>query len=66
MKQAACGIYGGVDEKKWDDAERDGRVHEDIPGNHSAMFAPVIQPTLETGIKTLCIAALTFLGSKKS
>lgn len=34
---------------------------QDIPGNHSTAFAPVIQPTLDTGTQALVVAALTWL-----
>ncbi|KAJ5885496.1 Amidohydrolase [Penicillium taxi] len=53
-------FIGGVDPELWDQAEKNDRM-EEIPGNHSALFAPVIQPTLKTGMDALCIAALTFL-----
>ncbi|BCR96581.1 M20 family metallopeptidase [Aspergillus luchuensis] len=54
-------LLGGVDQGVWDRAEKEGKV-EEIPGNHSALFAPVVQPTLRTGVDALCLAALTFLG----
>ncbi|KAL8862288.1 MAG: hypothetical protein Q9178_001297 [Gyalolechia marmorata] len=54
-------FFGGTDEKAWDDAEKKGRLAEDVPVNHSPFFAPVIQPTLCTGVDALCLAALTFL-----
>ncbi|KAL8812158.1 MAG: hypothetical protein Q9223_000916 [Gallowayella weberi] len=57
-------FFGGTDEKVWDDAEKRGRLAEDVPVNHSPFFAPVIQPTLAAGIDALCLAALTFV--KKS
>ncbi|KAL8688692.1 MAG: hypothetical protein Q9218_005464 [Villophora microphyllina] len=53
--------FGGVDEKVWDEAEKKGRLMEDISVNHSPFFAPVLQPTLKTGVDTLCLGALTFL-----
>ncbi|KAL9102677.1 MAG: hypothetical protein Q9163_002199 [Psora crenata] len=59
-------LFGGVEEKKWDQAEKEGKLMEDIPSNHSPYFAPVIEPTLEVGIKALCVGALTFLGTKTS
>ena len=59
-------FFGGVEEKRWDAAEREGRLMEDIPSNHSSFFAPVIQPTLEVGIKALCVGALTFLGKSST
>ena len=33
----------------------------DLPSNHSPMFAPVIEPTLSTGIGALTAAARTWL-----
>ena len=52
---------GGVDPVAYQEAERAGRVHQDIPVNHSAHFAPVIQPTLDTGIQAMVVAALAWL-----
>lgn len=54
-------FFGGVDEKLWDEKEKAGRIQEEIPINHSPEFAPVINPTLKTGVDALCVAALTFL-----
>lgn len=51
-------FIGGADPKQYDEAP------QDVPRNHSPFFAPVIQPTLRTGIKTLAVAALTFLNMK--
>lgn len=58
-------FFGGVDADKWDQAAKDGRIAQDVPTNHSAYFAPVIQPTLKTGTEALSAAALTFLGSRE-
>jgi hippurate hydrolase len=44
-------------------AEQAGRVAQDIPVNHSPSFAPVIQPTCDTGTEALVVAALGWLGS---
>ncbi|KAI4247088.1 MAG: hypothetical protein LQ352_006235 [Teloschistes flavicans] len=52
---------GGCEPVKWDEAKKNGNIGE-IPGNHSAEFAPVIEPTLRTGTDALALAALTFLG----
>ena len=52
-------MYGCVDEQKWDEAEKAGRLSE-IPHNHSAFFAPVIQPTMKTAVDAFAVAALTF------
>ncbi len=54
-------FFGGVDQELWDRAEKEGRLFEDVPANHSAYFAPVIQPTLRAGVEALCVGALTFL-----
>lgn len=54
-------FFGGVDPDLWDRAEREGRLFEDVPANHSGYFAPVIQPTLTVGYEALCVAALTYL-----
>lgn len=59
-KPCAFWHWGGIDEGLWDQKKGEGKLDE-IPANHTARFAPVIQPTLRTGIDTLCIAALTFL-----
>lgn len=53
-------FFGGTDEKKWDDAVKNDTVNL-LPHNHSAKFAPVIQPTLKAGTDALALAALTFL-----
>ncbi|QDS71333.1 hypothetical protein FKW77_002121 [Venturia effusa] len=54
-------FFGGTDAETYAKAEKAGRIYEDIPGNHSPFFAPVIQPTLKTGTEAMCVAALTFL-----
>ena len=38
-----------------------GRVAQDIPVGHSAAFALVLQPTLDTGTQALVVAALAWL-----
>jgi hippurate hydrolase len=52
---------GGIDPDTYRNAEKAGRVDDDIPVNHSPHFAPVIQPTLDTGTQTLTTAALAWL-----
>ena len=62
----ACGapyvfyMFGCVDADVWDEAERNGKL-DGIPHNHSAFFAPVVQPTMRTGVDAFALAALTFL-----
>lgn len=60
-RPCAFWFVGGTDPELWDAAERKGTLLEDVPNNHSALFAPVVQPTLRTGVDALCLAALTFL-----
>jgi hippurate hydrolase len=52
---------GGTDADTYHRAEQAGRVAQDIPVNHSATFAPVLQPTLDTGTQALVVAALAWL-----
>ncbi|MFC7535590.1 amidohydrolase [Actinoplanes sp. GCM10030250] len=52
---------GGVDAETYRRAERAGRVAQDVPVNHSARFAPVMQPTLSTGTQALVVGALAWL-----
>jgi amidohydrolase len=53
---------GGIDPDTYRAAEQAGRVSQDIPVNHSAKFAPVVQPTLDTGTEAMVVAALEWLG----
>jgi hippurate hydrolase len=52
---------GGIDPDAYHAAAAAGRVAQDIPTNHSPNFAPVLQPTLDTGTQALVIAALAWL-----
>ena len=54
---------GGTDPVLYQQAEKAGRIAEDIPTNHSAKFAPVLHPTLETGILALTTASLSYLAA---
>ncbi|KAJ0168228.1 Hippurate hydrolase [Colletotrichum tanaceti] len=62
-KPCAFWHWGGIEEGLWDRKLKEGRL-EEIPANHTARFAPAIQPTLRTGIDALCVAALTFFRKK--
>ena len=53
---------GGTDPGTYRAAEAAGRIAQDIPVDHAAGFAPVIQPTLDTGTSALAVAALAWLG----
>ncbi|MFG2019389.1 peptidase dimerization domain-containing protein [Actinomadura geliboluensis] len=52
---------GGIDPARYAEAAERGTVQRDVPVNHSPQFAPVIQPTLDTGVTALTVAALEWL-----
>lgn len=52
--------FGTTAPDKWDDAERRKRLDE-LPGNHSSLFAPSIELSLKTAVNAMAIAALSFL-----
>ncbi|WP_116103687.1 amidohydrolase [Amycolatopsis thermalba] len=54
-------LVGGLDQDFVLTAMAEGRFERDVPSNHSPRFAPVLHPTLRTGVETLVVAALTFL-----
>lgn len=53
-------FVGGTDHKAFAEAKEAGRIG-DIPTNHNPRFAPVIHPTLETGVEALVVAAGAWL-----
>jgi hypothetical protein len=53
---------GGTDRDAYAQAVQAGRVAQDIPTNHNAKFAPVLHPTIETGVQAMTVAALDALG----
>ena len=54
-------FVGGTDPDVYAKAKAEGRINE-LPVNHSPYFAPVIHPTLETGVEAMVVAALAWLG----
>jgi amidohydrolase len=52
---------GGIDPETYRRAAEAGRISQDIPVNHSPTFAPVLQPTLDTGTQAMVTAALAWL-----
>ncbi|MGV9637963.1 amidohydrolase [Nocardia rhamnosiphila] len=52
---------GGTDPAAFAEAVEKGTLFQDIPVNHSSRFAPVLQPTLDTGVTALVVAALAWL-----
>jgi amidohydrolase len=53
-------IVGGTDPQKYAEAERTGKLNE-LPSNHSPEFAPVVNPTLRTGIEAMLAASGAWL-----
>ncbi|MFA4081335.1 M20 family metallopeptidase [Mycobacteroides salmoniphilum] len=51
-------FWGGYTQQRFDDAAAAGKP---VPSNHSPEFAPVLEPTLTTGIEALTVAALSRL-----
>ncbi|KAF4637036.1 hypothetical protein G7Y89_g1034 [Cudoniella acicularis] len=51
---------GCIDANEWDEALANGKLAK-IPGNHSAGFKPVIQPTLFAAMESYALATLAFL-----
>jgi amidohydrolase len=54
-------LIGGEDPEKYRAAVANGTVAQDIPGNHSPFFAPVLDPTLSLGVQAQVVAALSYL-----
>src|SRR5574337_1712001 len=55
-------FVGGTDAQVYAKAQAAGRLN-DLPTNHNPRFAPVIEPTLRTGVETLVVAAQAWLGA---
>ena len=53
---------GGTDPDTYRQAKLTGRLAE-LPTNHNPRFAPVIHPTLETGVETVVAAASAWLAA---
>lgn len=54
-------LFGGADPAAFAAAGTAGAIPIDLPVNHSPRYAPVIQPTLDTGTAALVAAALSWL-----
>jgi hippurate hydrolase len=52
---------GGASPEAYAAALKAGTVDEEIPSNHSPLFAPVVRPTLTTGVCALVGAAMEWL-----
>ncbi|MGW0210929.1 amidohydrolase [Streptomyces sp. NPDC003233] len=55
-------LFGGMDEETVIKAFTAGTFETDIPSNHSSRFAPLIDPTLGAGVRSMVTAALAWLG----
>jgi amidohydrolase len=51
---------GGTDPELYIRAEKEGRLNE-LPTNHNPRFAPVLDPTLRTGVEAMALAACAWL-----
>jgi hippurate hydrolase len=52
-------FVGGTEPRVYARARQENRVNE-LPVNHSPQFAPVIHPTLQTGVEALATAAMAW------
>jgi hippurate hydrolase len=57
---SAFWFVGGTDPELYARAKAANRLNE-LPVNHSPKFAPVLHPTLRTGVETLVVAATTWM-----
>jgi len=55
-------FVGGTDPQIYEKAKNEGRIGE-LPTNHNPRFAPVIHPTLETGVEAMVVAAQAWLAA---
>jgi amidohydrolase len=55
-------FVGGTDPKTYAEAKVAGKLNE-LPVNHSPHFAPVLHPTLRTGVEAMVVGALTWLSA---
>jgi amidohydrolase len=53
-------FIGGTDPDTYSKAKEEGTAHQ-LPVNHSPDFAPVLHPTLETGVEAMTTAAMAWL-----
>jgi hippurate hydrolase len=56
-------FVGGTDPDTYAKAKEAGRIN-DLPVNHSPLFAPVIHPTLQTGVEALVVAAQAWFSAR--
>jgi amidohydrolase len=56
-------FFGGDDPAVYAKAKKEGTLSS-LPTNHNPRFAPVIHPTMETGVKALVVAAYAWLAER--
>ncbi|NQU37745.1 MAG: amidohydrolase [Actinobacteria bacterium] len=56
-------FLGGAEASRFAPPADPLKVMAKLPSNHSPMYAPEIEPTLQTGIEALVIAGMSWLGS---
>ena len=56
-------FVGGTDPETYREAKKNHKINT-IPSNHSPKFAPVINPTLKTGLQAMMTAAAAWLNGK--
>lgn len=54
-------MLGGCSPEDYAAADAAGTIRTDVPTNHSPRFAPVIQPTIDTGVEAMVVAAREWL-----
>ena len=55
-------FFGGIDPETYSNAKREGKLNT-LPTNHNPRFAPVLHPTIETGVKALVVAAQAWMAA---
>jgi len=55
-------FFGGADPETYDKAKNEGKLNL-LPTNHNPHFAPVLHPTLATGVQALIVAAHAWMAS---
>ena len=54
--------FGAFDAELWARSETQGTEGDDFPSNHSPHFAPVLRPALDTGVRAMVAAAMSWVG----
>ncbi|MCB5292036.1 amidohydrolase [Arthrobacter sp. SO3] len=57
-------LIGGADAEAYRAAAGGGTLAQDIPANHSPLFAPVMDPSLSVGVQAHVLAALSYLADR--